>query len=162
MTTACDHAKRPLTGRTVLFYLLGFFAVVFAVNGLMAIAAIATFGGVETASSYQAGLRFSRETAAVEAQEQRGWQVAIRSGERGAIEIVARDRADRPLAGLNASARLSHPLDQRLDRVLAMREVGAGVYRADAGSAVGQWDLMLELAQRDQPMFRSRNRLTLR
>ena len=38
-------------------------------------AAISTFGGVETGSSYQAGLAFEREIAAARAQDALHWQV---------------------------------------------------------------------------------------
>ena len=52
---AAPHAKqkqaRILTGRAVLLWLVAFFGVVFAVNGVLVQAAISTFGGVETTSS---------------------------------------------------------------------------------------------------------------
>ena len=47
-----------LTGKHVLLCLLGFFGVVFAVNAVLVKAATSTFGGVETSSSYKAGLMF--------------------------------------------------------------------------------------------------------
>ena len=49
---------RELTGRTVLMWLVGFFAVVGAVNAIMIGAAISTFAGLEHDSPYQAGLAF--------------------------------------------------------------------------------------------------------
>lgn len=55
---------RELTGRIVLTWLVGFFAVVFAVNGVMAVAAISTFSGLDSDSPYQAGLAFDAEIAA--------------------------------------------------------------------------------------------------
>ena len=58
------HRKtRELTGRHVLFCLLGFFGVVFAVNAVLVKAATSTFGGVETSSSYKAGLMFEQDVA---------------------------------------------------------------------------------------------------
>jgi nitrogen fixation protein FixH len=157
---------REVTGRTVFVCLLAFFAIVVAANGLMMTAAITTFGGVETGSSYQAGLAFGRETSAVQEQGRLGWQVAVRAPSDGGatpiIEMVVRDRANEPLAGLQVSGRLSHPMDKRADRVLAWREVAPGVFRADTGRAAGQWDLVIELSQDGTPKFRSRNRLMLR
>lgn len=163
-----DGGPRPkeVTGRTVFVCLVAFFAVVAAVNGVMMTAAITTFGGVETASSYQAGLVFGREIAAVHEQDRLGWQVAVHAPTDAArssvIELVARDRANVPLAALEVAGRLSHPMDKRADRTLAWREVSTGVFRADTGRAVGQWDLVIELSQGGSPKFRSRNRLTLR
>ncbi|MEJ2432960.1 MAG: FixH family protein, partial [Pseudolabrys sp.] len=52
---------REVTGRTVLFWLVGFFGLVFVVNGFMADAAISTFAGVDTPSSYKAGQMFEGE-----------------------------------------------------------------------------------------------------
>lgn len=165
--TCCGGAGgREVTGWTVFVCLVAFFAIVVAVNGVMMTAAITTFGGVETASSYQAGLAFARETSAVRAQEQLGWQIAVRTPSDGGrtpiIEVIARDRTGGPLTGLYISGRLSHPLDKRADRVLAWREVAPGVFRADTERAAGQWDLTVELLQEDSLKFRSRNRLTLR
>jgi nitrogen fixation protein FixH len=155
-----------VTGRMVFVCLVAFFAIVAAVNGVMMTAAITTFGGVETGSSYQAGLVFARETSAVQAQGRLGWQVGVRasvgSDAATVVEIVARDRANEPLAGLQAIGRLSHPMDKRSDRTLAWREVAPGIFRADTGRVTGQWDLVIELAQDGSPKFRSRNRLTLR
>jgi len=167
ITTCCGGAGgREVTGRTVFVCLVAFFAIVAVANGMMMTAAITTFGGVETVSSYQAGLAFARETSAVHEQDRLGWQVAVRTptgaGRTSVIEIVARDRASEPLAALEISGRLSHPMDKRADRVLAWREVASGVFRADTGQAVGQWDLAIQLSQDGSAKFRSRNRLTLR
>jgi nitrogen fixation protein FixH len=157
------QGEKELTGRTVLICLVAFFAVVAGVNGLMMTAAIKTFGGVETASSYQAGLAFAREISAVEAQDRLGWQVSVRTtgGSVKALEIVTRDRDEGPVSGLRIAGRLSHPMDRRLDRELALREIGPGVFQADIAETAGQWDLVIELSQGDTPKFRSRNRLTI-
>ena len=67
MAAANDNARpRPVTGRMVLFCLIGFFAVVAGVNAIMIRAAVSTFSGVETANSYQEGVTFAREEAAAE------------------------------------------------------------------------------------------------
>jgi nitrogen fixation protein FixH len=166
MTYCGGAGRRKVTGRTVFLCLVAFFVVVTAVNAVMMTAAITTFGGVETGSSYQAGLAFSRETAAVQAQERLGWQVAVITPSDGGrtpmIEVSARDRAGEPVVGLWVSGRLSHPLDKRADRSLSWREVAPGAFRADTDQAAGQWDLIIELSQDDSMKFRSRNRLTLR
>ncbi|MPZ59187.1 MAG: hypothetical protein GEU91_22410 [Rhizobiales bacterium] len=63
-----SRKPKELTGRAALFCFLGFFGVVIAVNAVMIRAATTTFGGVETASSYKAGLAFKQEIAAARAQ----------------------------------------------------------------------------------------------
>src|ERR1041384_6344729 len=124
MVAADDNkTPRPLTGRTVLICLIGFFAVVFIANGIMIRAAVSTFGGVETASSYQAGLAFARESAAAHAQDELHWRVSAqvrRAADATLVEIDARDSAGRPLARLNATARLAHPNDERADQPVAL------------------------------------------
>ena len=42
---------REITGRIVLLWLVGFFGVVFAVNGWLVQAATSTFAGLDTPSS---------------------------------------------------------------------------------------------------------------
>jgi nitrogen fixation protein FixH len=166
MSCCGGSGGREVTGRMVFVCLVAFFAIVAAVNGVMMTAAITTFGGVETGSSYQAGLAFASETSAVQAQDRLGWQVSVRTSSGGGattvIEIVARDRADAPLHGMEISGRLSHPMDKRSDRILTWREVTPGIFRTEAERAAGQWDLVTELAQQGSPKFRSRNRLTIR
>src|SRR5689334_14742623 len=97
---------RPLTGRTVLLCLIAFFGVVAIANAIMIRAAVSTFGGVETSSSYQAGLAFTQNAAAAHAQDELHWDVKadVRPvGEKVIVEIDARDAAGRPLSGLEAN-----------------------------------------------------------
>jgi nitrogen fixation protein FixH len=157
---------RELTGRTVLFCLVAFFAVVAAVNAVMMTAAVTTFSGVETANSYQAGVTFAREEAAAEAQEARHWRVnaALKpvAGAPTQIELLARDVTDRTLGGLEANIFLIHPNDRRRDIPVAMQADGSGVFRGAFMPLPGQWDLVIELSRNDERLFRSRERITIR
>lgn len=156
---------RELTGRVVLACLLGFFAVVATVNAVMMTLAVTTFGGVETASSYQAGLRFAGEEAAASAQQARAWRVTAAVRQRAGltdIELNALDAAGQPLAGLDASILLAHPTNRRLDQALELRPDGAGRYRGRAELPPGQWDIVIELARDAERLFRSRERVVLR
>lgn len=154
----------PLSGRTVLICLILFFLVISLVNGIMIRFAVSTFGGVETASAYQAGLAFSRETAAARAQDARHWEVKASlasSGGRTVIEINARDAALRALAGYDVSAVLAHPTDRRADRVVPLTEAEGGRYRGTTEPLLGQWDVVIELSRGGERLFRSRNRVVL-
>jgi nitrogen fixation protein FixH len=156
---------RELTGRIVLTWLVGFFAVVFAVNGVMAVAAISTFSGLDSDSPYQAGLAFDAEIAAARAQKALHWQVqaTVARTEEGAtrIEISAHDPDGVPLPGLGATASLVHPTDRRLDRDLALSEDAPGHFRGVTGPAVGQWDVVIDLSRDGARLFQSKNRVTL-
>ncbi len=156
---------REVTGRTVLVWLVAFFGIVALVNVVMIRAAVSTYGGLETESSYQAGLAFARESADARAQDALHWQVdarfsSVRDGTRTLV-IDARGPDGRPLGGLAATARLVHPADQRDDHTVALQETRPGEFRGTAMAAAGQWDLVLELARDGARVFRSKNRIML-
>ena len=166
MSTPRRDKPRELTGRAVLFWLIGFFGLVFAVNAVMVKAATSTFGGVETQSSYKAGLMFEQEVAKAERQDARHWQVdgklaRDRAGE-AVLDITARDEKGAPLTGLKAVARLAHPADERLDHVIELTRTGAGAFHGQAQAQAGQWELLFDLYRGDDRVFRSRSRVTLR
>lgn len=158
-------APRQLTGRAVLLILLAFFGVVIAVNVIMARYAVSTFAGVETESSYKAGLAFEAEHAAAERQMGRHWNVSVNLASPGgeAREVVVRvlDASGQPLSALVADGRFSHPTDARRDVDLDLVPLGDGRYRARAAAGPGQWDLVIDFAQGGERLFRSKNRVQL-
>jgi nitrogen fixation protein FixH len=157
---------REVTGRTVLIYLLGFFGVVFAANALLVKAATSTFGGLEVASSYKAGLRFNADEAQAHSQDGLRWQVSGKIERDGAgmakLVLDARDSHGIPLSGLAVETRLVHPADARRDRVIPMRETIVGVFSGAAPAAAGQWELVIDLMRGDERVFRSQSRVVLR
>lgn len=164
MATVANDNRRPLTGRTVLLCFLGFFGLVTAVNAIMIFAAVSTFGGVEAASSYQAGLAFSRESAAAQAQAARHWSVTARvrpDGQATRVDVDARGTDGAPITGLTATARLIHPADARADHPVALSELSAGTFRGTTVPVTGQWDVIIELSRDGERLFRSRNRVVL-
>lgn len=165
---AVDKGKgrpRELTGRIVLAAILAFFALVMAVNFTMARLAVSTFAGVETESSYKAGLTFTKETNAAVAQDARHWSVDVDlqspGGTGRAIQVRAVDAAGKPLSGLVADGRFAHPTDARRDVVLDLEPLGDGRYRARAEVGPGQWDLVIDFTQGGDRLFRSKNRVQL-
>jgi nitrogen fixation protein FixH len=160
------RAPRELTGRAVLLWLIGFFAIIFAVNGWLVQAATSTFGGLETQSSYKAGLMFEQDVAKAERQQALQWRVdgTLKRGRAGeaVLDIGVRDAQGAPVAGLSADARLAHPADERLDRVIALGRIGAGAFRGAAAVPPGQWELIIDFYRGEARVFRSRSRVTLR
>lgn len=164
-----NNAARPkpvrqLTGRTVLFCLLGFFGTVTAVNAIMIREAVTTFGGLETSSAYKEGQKFDREIAAARAQDSRQWRVSAnvrRSGDAALLDIDVRDAAGAALAGLTASAELHRPTDAREDHTVSLSESAPGHFTGTAAAAAGQWDVLIEFSRGAERMFRSRNRVVL-
>ena len=158
-------APREITGRFVLLCFVGFFAVVFAVNAVMLRAATSTFGGLETASAYRAGLAFNNEIAAARAQDRLHWNVEARVGRDragfAAIAIAVRDESGRAPAGLVLDARLAHPSDARLDQVLEVSGKASTGFSAVGPATGGQWVLVIEMSREGERVFRSRNRVML-
>jgi nitrogen fixation protein FixH len=165
---AAQHGDggRPITGWMVLGFMVAFFAVIIGVNMFMAHAAISTFGGVETASSYHAGQLFERDVAMAKEQDAQHWQVDAKISRAAdgtmLLDITARDKAGAPLSGLAASAQFARPTDRRLDRTVAVRSSGPGHFVGGADLASGQWDLIIELSRQDERLFRSKNRVFLK
>lgn len=163
--SASRRKPRELTGRAVLFWLIGFFAVVLAVNGVLVQAATSTFGGLETGSSYKAGLMFKQEIESAQRQGALHWHIdgkllRDRAGQ-VVLDISARDAQGLALTGLTAVAHLAHPADARLDQTIALKNTSAGAYRGEAQAQPGQWELIVDLYRGGDRLFRSRSRLTL-
>src|SRR5436190_22415307 len=120
-------SPRPLTGRSVLIMLLGFFGVVFGVNFTMMRLAIATLPGTEVDSAYTASLGYEKEIAAAHDQNARSWQVDAhiqRGADGGAtVQVEAHDTGGRPMTGLKFQGRLERPTDKRADLPIELAEV---------------------------------------
>lgn len=162
-----SQGPRPLTGRTVLVYLLAFFGVVFAANLAMIKLAVDTLPGTDVDSAYAASLAYNTEIQASHDQDARGWRIVGQVERNGdgaaAVKVEARDARNVPLTGLVFAARLSRPTDKRSDRAVTLSEREAGIYRGQAVDvAPGQWDLVLEAMNGAERLFLSRNRLALR
>ncbi len=162
------HGTRPprrLTGLMVLCYLVGFFAVVMGVNGVLIYEALSTLSGVDSKSAYQAGRMFEQDVAMAVAQDALQWHVEakLRPSANGArLDIDARDAAGRPLASMDATATFERPTDRRLDRDVAVTEDAPGRFHGNAEIPPGQWDLVIELSRQGERQFRSKNRVILR
>jgi nitrogen fixation protein FixH len=153
-----------VTGRFVLACIVGFFLAVAAVNAVMIRFAVTTFGGVETESSYKAGLAFKAETAASVAQAARGWKVDVRiepAGEGVIVNLAVRDAAGVAVPHLVADVSLAHPADRRRDVAMAVSETSPGVLRATAQGAAGRRTLVIDLARNGERVFRSVERVVV-
>jgi nitrogen fixation protein FixH len=161
--------ERRLTGRVVLASLVGFFLVVAGANAVMITAALTTFGGARTDSSYRAGQRYAADRAAMEAQDALGWKVdttLITTPETAdanepvrIVTVSAVDAEGAAITGLVARVRLEHPADTRRDVVVTLEPTGAGTFKGSASAAHGQWDLVVELDRDGEPAFRSTRRI---
>jgi nitrogen fixation protein FixH len=162
-TVTTGRAPRPITGRTVLLYFIGFFGIIFAMNFYMVRVAVSSFSGVETESAYKAGLSFKNDVAAAQTQDARHWAVeaSLQRGDATSLVIAARDAQGQPLPGLNPEVRLAHPTDKRRDVLLGLAELAPGQFRSLTPMPEGQWDLVIELRRATETVFRSKSRISL-
>lgn len=69
------RAERKITGRTVLFWMIGFFTVIFIANAIFLHLAWKSFPGVVTETAYEDGLAYNDAIAASREQAARDWSV---------------------------------------------------------------------------------------
>ena len=175
MPTSLNQPRQPeesgfrLTGRHVLFILVGVFAFIFAVNGVMIWKAVESFPGVVTQSSYRDSQRFNRSIAEAQAQASRGWRVDARADRsadgRVVIHLEAHDAAGLPISGVSFKAMLQHPANRAHDHAVPLLAVpGAnGVFEGVAtGVSEGKWGLEVEGENAAGRVFLSENSLFLR
>ena len=165
MAQSQPKKPRELTGLGVLIWFVAFFGVVFAVNAVMVRAATSTFGGVETTSSYKAGLMFKQAELAAQKQADLHWQVDGRLGRDKAgetvLDISVRDANGVAVPGLTATARLEHPADARRDHDVPLSNIGSGQFHGAADAGAGRWELIIDLSRHGKRVFLSRSRVTL-
>ncbi|MHA7872472.1 MAG: FixH family protein [Hyphococcus sp.] len=135
-----------LTGRHVLFGMVGFFLVIIAVNAVFLTLAVRSFPGEQEEKSYLQGLNYNERLNARQAQAALGWTVAIERADLadgdGLIVLGFYNRDGRPIYDLDISGSISHPVDDDFDRQVTFEPVGEGRYRAETSPVTpGAWTL---------------------
>lgn len=164
---ATAAAQPRLTGRKVLLIFALFFGTIFAVNAYLLVVAVRTFSGAETSSAYRAGQLYNQELARAHAQSTLGWRLEAaveRTTDGGArLSVSLAEAGGRPLAGAKVEAALQRPIDRRADRFgLVLSETAAGRYEAFvADVAAGQWDLVVDVIEGGERVYRRKTRILL-
>jgi nitrogen fixation protein FixH len=154
-----------LQGRHVLMILLGFFGVIFAVNGFFLVSALSTHTGVVASEPYRKGLEYNDRIAADERQALLGWRESLSVETSGAIALTLHDANGAPIPNLAVTAILGRPATARFDRRLALVESERGQYTATARALEGgSWIASIEVrtSTSDGLVFQSRRRLWLK
>lgn len=131
---------RPFTGRHATAIIAGFFAVVIAVNVLMARLAISTFGGIVVENSYVASQNYNTWLDEAAKEKALGWQAGI-DREGGDVVVSLADSANRPITGAKVAIDAVHPLGRVPDHALMVREIAPGRYAAPL--TAGRWRLRI-------------------
>jgi len=146
--------RPPMTGRHVLIYMIAFFGVIFAVNGVFLYVSLKTHPGVTSEDAYRKGLRFNLELDRADRQHARGWKTDI--GFAGGVPVIGiSDKGGLPVTGLTISVSARSPVHDRADRSIVLQEVAAGRYRADRSPlSPGRWDLVFTATRDDLAAYR--------
>ena len=160
-----DVDSKGLQGRHVLLALFGFFGIMLIANGIFLYYALATFGGGDTSSPYQKGLRYNETIAEAERLVERGWDAKLAYDmSAGVIAVELRDRQDQPVRGLNIVGSIGRPATDRQDVRLEFKESGPGTYVAALDLGPGQWVVQLQstnLSRGGDPSYRLKQRLSV-
>lgn len=161
-----EEGSGGLTGRHVLFGLIAFFGVIFAVNGWFLYSALKTNTGVVANEPYRKGLAYNERIAADERQKALGWQDEAVLASDGRVSVVMKGAEGQPISGLILEATLGRPSTTAGEQKLKLAEMSPGTYAA-ASKAVdsGTWLFALEARRADnaeEPIYRARRRLWLK
>ena len=142
---------RPLTGRSILIWLAGFFGLIFLTDAIFITEAVKTFRGEDEQRPYLQGVEYNHTLARRAEQLQMGWRASIdarrlKAGE-VAILVNLRHKDGGPETGARLTGELRHPADENRDRALAFSQISPGLYQARVPAAPGNWDVLVSSTQ---------------
>jgi nitrogen fixation protein FixH len=146
-----DTRTREFTGRKMLIVTVGAFAVIIAVNLLLAFKAVSTFPGLEVEDSYIASQTFDAER---KAQEALGWTSGL-SYRDGMLHLTLTGRDGAAAAVKTLTATLGRPTERSDDLTPAFAFDGTA-WTAPAELARGYWQLWLDVIAADGTAFHQR------
>lgn len=167
MTSIGITRPHGLTGRHVLFILLGFFGSIATADGLLVWSALSTWSGTEATNAYRAGQLYNGELAHARAQAALGWQVEStvqrNADDLASIRVTIADRKTEPVTAVRVTGTLQRPTDKRADHPFELVPTEPGTYVADvSGLPAGQWDLSVDVNHGVDRLYRRITRVVLR
>ncbi len=164
--TNTSNTKGKLTGLHVLLILLGFFGVVFAVNGYFIYMANKTNSG-EIGHAYIEGLKFNETLDARAKQSELGWsmELGFQRGAGGDALFVAtlKERDGKPVTGAIMTGKIARLVESKDDKNLTFNEIEPGKYSAHlVALEPGKWDFSAKAIKGDLPKFETETRLSIR
>ena len=144
-------SERQITGRQVFIFTASAFAIIIAVNLVMAFQAVSTFPGLEVKNSYVASQNFE---ARREAQEALGWDVAL-AHDAQEFTVAITDASGAPVRAESLSLLIGRTTTaaEDLEPVLAYEN---GVYSAPLDLGSGYWTIRLKASAADGTPFEKR------
>ena len=152
-----ELAARAWTGRTFLFWLLGFFAIVFGANVAFIWFATDSWTGLAAEESYRRGIDYNQVLERAVRQDALGWTADVgfqkTGANTGALTLRLVDSVGVEIEGRTIEASFRRPVIEGFDFTVPMAMAASGLYVAQVVlPSPGQWDVRLEVSQsRAQP-----------
>lgn len=151
---------KKFTGKKALCWFVGFFLVVFSVNGIMTYFALNSWGGLQTKNAYRKGIHYNDQIAAAEQQKKSGWKISLAhiptspDKDRLDAEVIWPEN-DLPPAQVTALiSRHAH------DQELTLTKTGRNIYSSPLSlPKAGQWHVTILVNLTDGPTYRLKQKI---
>jgi nitrogen fixation protein FixH len=153
--------KGEFTGKHMLIIIVAFFAVVIAVNVLMATVAIGSWTGLVVENSYVASQEFNTKLKIAHQRDALGWQggMAYRNGEL-VFSLVDGDGAPVTLNGVTVE--VSRPIGIKGDRTVDLALAEDGTHRIAIALDPGVWNAAIVAHVPEEADYEHRARLIVK
>ena len=135
------QARKNFTGKHMAAIFVGGFAIVIAVNLLMASIAVGSFHGTVVDNSYVASQNYNGWLKQAAASKALGWQAVPHRRDDGRVVVEALGVP----AGARMTATAERPLGAREDQPLTFAPEGQGRWVSTEPLAPGRWQLRLAI-----------------
>ncbi len=165
MAVTSTNEKTGVRGVHVLWMLLGFFAMIIAVNAVFITMAVRSHPGEQVKNSYVLGLEYNRELGRHDAQRALGWTLQAGLADDGVTFLVElRDAAGGALSGMDVAVRLHVAGVRNEGEKVWLVERATGEYAMAAGvEAPAKVEAIIEVSRdrAEPPVFEARKTLVL-
>lgn len=148
---------RPWTGRMVLSVTVLAFAVIIAVNFLMAYKAVSTFPGLEVDNSYVASQSFDADR---KAQIALGWTL-LQDYQPGAYRLTFTGQDGKPAPVADVTATIGRATEAK-DDVVPVFTLANGAFTAPVTLPKGKWMVLMVAHAKDGTLYQKRLELKVK
>lgn len=145
-------SPRVWTGRTFLFWIMGFFAVVFAANAVFLWFAADSWSGLAAEESYRRGIDYNQVLDRATRQNALGWSTEAEfvqsDASTGTLSLVLSEASGAAIVDRDVRVQVTRPVGQGEGFSTILPMTSPGQYSARVVlSARGQWAARFEVAQ---------------
>ena len=156
------------TGRMALALFVGFFAIVFAVNGVMLTMALKTHSGIVANEPYRKGLKYNERIAADALQAELGWsgEIAVSPDARRLV-VTLTGKSGEAIDGMRVRAEVARPSTTQGEVRLDLEPKGPGRYEGalpeiDNGAYIANVSVAAARGSEAEVVYRARRRLWIK